>query len=77
MDAYSDYVMRMSRGRIADLQRDAEMDRLARIVRARSGSRLQQLRQWFLSRRSSDAAAPPVTLPAPSPTADAELRRSA
>lgn len=77
MDAYSDYMMRVARNRVADLHREAEIDRLARAARARRGSRRQRLRVWLDGRRSAGATAPTVTFPASAAATDTELRRSA
>ena len=76
MDAYSDYIMRVSDARLSELRREAQMERMARVARARRGSRLQLLRSWIQRRRSAGEAAPPVRLPSPV-AADAQLRRTA
>jgi len=76
VDAYCNYIMRVSEARVDQLRREAQVERMARVARARRGSRLQQLRSRFQRRRSAGVVAPPVRLPS-AVAAEAELRRSA
>jgi len=74
VDVYSDYIVRLSEARLADLRRETERQRLRRAVRVRrtpvraGGSTLRHR----LPRRVADVATLPARL-AP----DTEQRRSA
>ena len=75
MDAYSDYILRLTEARLDERRREAAEYALSRAARQRRGSRWTRLR-GRVARRSRPSVIP-MPGPAPAFEPDAELPRSA